>query len=246
MKKDATFFMDSSVKEYECDLNGNMKLSYLMKAIQGIATKQLDELGITYEKMYATGVIFVLSKLAIKINRMPKKNEKYLLKTIPQKCKGVSFLRSVTMIAQNGEILMDSQSSWVIINPNERKILRPAQFKFTLPYDENAQTGVNVLETRIKPRENIKAIGVKEVKYSDLDINRHMNNTVYGDIVMDYIPYEISTNKAIDSFYIHYQNEALYGEKITVKFDEIAENSFYIGGTKDNINCFETIISFKE
>ncbi|MEG1620545.1 MAG: thioesterase [Oscillospiraceae bacterium] len=246
MSENATYFFDSDVRDYQCDLNGDMKLSNLMKVIQKIGTDQLESLGITYDKLYASGIVFVLSKLGLKINRMPKANEKFLLRTTPQKCKGASFLRHTAMFSTAGEQLVECQTSWVIINPHDRKILRPAQFKFSLPCDDCEKTGIQVLETRIKPSENVEFAGIKEVKYSDLDVNRHMNNTVYGDVVMDFVPIEVATNKEIDTVFIHYQSEALFGEKIYINTDRLSENSYYVGGNKNEVKCFEAVISFKK
>lgn len=245
MSNQATYFYEEEVKEYQCDVNGKMKLSYLMKAIQQAGTAQLNSLGITYDKMYATGIVFVLSKMGIKINRMPKFNEKIMIRTTPQKTKGASFLRHTALFDTNGVELVECQTAWVIINPKERKILRPSAFKFTLPYCDDDNTGFQVLETRIKKVENPNTVGIKNVKYSDLDINKHMNNTYYGDIISDNVPYEIMSKKDIDTVIIYFENEAKFNENISINVNTLEENTFYIGGKIDNIKCFESVISFK-
>ena len=245
MDNKVTYFSDSYVKDYECDLNNRMKLSSLMRVLQKAGTDHLNSLGITYAKMYASGIVFVLSKIGIKINKMPMNGEKYLIRTTPQKTQKASFLRYTAVFNEKGEMMVECQTSWVIINPRERKVLRPAEFKFTLPVEEGSQKCAQILETRIKPIDTAKPVGYKQVKYSDLDINRHMNNCVYGDVIMDYIPEEIAVNKEIDNIFIQYKNEALLGEKVDIKVENVGENSFYVGGDKDEVKCFDAIISFK-
>ncbi len=246
MDKNVTYFSDSYVKDYECDLNNRMKLSSLMRVLQKAGTDQLNSLGITYAKMYSAGIVFVLSKIGIKINQMPVNGEKYLIRTTPQKTQKASFLRYTAVFNENGEMLAECQTSWVIINPRERKILRPGEFKFKLPVDETSQKCGQILETRIKPVETAKPVGYKQVRYSDLDINEHMNNCVYGDIVMDYIPEEFAAHREVDNVIIQYKNEAVLGEKLDIKVDRIAENSFYVGGDKGEVKCFDAVITFKQ
>ena len=246
MNKDSTYFSDSYVKEFECDVNNKMKLSSLMKVIQKVGSDQLNSLGITYGKMYATGVVFVLSKIGLNIYKMPECGDKYLLRTTPQKTHKSSFLRYTAMFNSNGEMIAECQTAWVIINPRERKILRPAEFKFNLPVDESSTIGTKILETRIKTAEKAKPVGVKEVRYSDLDINRHMNNCVYGDVIMDFLPIEFTAGREIKNLMIHYQNEACLGEKIEIKTDRAADNTFYVGGKKGEVKCFEAMITFKD
>ena len=245
MDKNVTYFSDSYVKDYECDLNNKMKLSSLMRVLQKAGTDHLNSLGITYAKMYSSGIVFVLSKIGIKINKMPINGEKYLIRTTPQKTQKASFLRYTAVFNEKGEMLVECQTSWVIINPKERKVLRPAEFKFKLPVDEASGKCAQILETRIKPVETAKPVGFKEVRYSDLDINKHMNNCVYADVIMDYIPAEVAAHREVDNVIIQYKNEAVLGEKINVKVDRIAENSFYVGGDKGEVKCFDAIISFK-
>ena len=46
----------------ECDIHNHWKLSYIMRAVQQIASDQLDDLGMTFIKLYSEGYVFLLSR----------------------------------------------------------------------------------------------------------------------------------------------------------------------------------------
>ena len=55
---------------------------------------------------------------------------------------------------------------------------------------------------------------MRQVKYSDLDSNSHVNNAVYADIVCDTLPLDWLVEREIKKFGIMYQKEALAGQVI--------------------------------
>ena len=67
----------------------------------------------------------------------------------------------------------------------------------------------------------------KVVSYSDYDHYNHVNNTKYGDFLLDVFSPEELTNKVISTVQISYVKQCKYGEKLEF-FKEQAENGFYI------------------
>lgn len=53
-----------------------------------------------------------------------------------------------------------------------------------------------------------------------------MNNTYYADVLCDRIPELAEGTHRVESFRIHYKNEAALGETITVMRNQNAENSY--------------------
>lgn len=57
---------------------------------------------------------------------------------------------------------------------------------------------------------------VREVYYSQIDRNGHMNNTFYPDIVYDYFPDSYKNDDIGKKFSIYYSSEILRGEKFDI------------------------------
>ena len=70
----------------------------------------------------------------------------------------------------------------------------------------------------------LSCVGEYEVRYGDVDQNRHMNNTKYPDMYSSFLPLE---NKRIRAMAINYHNEAPMGERLRVLSACREENKYY-------------------
>ena len=77
---------------------------------------------------------------------------------------------------------------------------------------------------RIPSHVNPVLVGDRLTEYADVDMNRHMNNTHYPDILCGYIP-EISGNRVI-SMTLNFVNEAPLGERIKI-YSGKSDGSYY-------------------
>ena len=79
----------------------------------------------------------------------------------------------------------------------------------------------------------------RTVRYSDIDINGHLNNVKYLDFIMDSFSLEEHRSLNVKSIEISYSNESLPGDTITIYKDtsRIHSNIIYMEGInqKDNL-----------
>ena len=62
----------------------------------------------------------------------------------------------------------------------------------------------------------MQTVGQKEVRYSDLDYNGHMNNTYYLDVLCDYVPELAAGTHRVSFVRVHYSKEAPLGDVLTI------------------------------
>ncbi|MEM1486092.1 acyl-ACP thioesterase domain-containing protein [Oscillospiraceae bacterium PP1C4] len=234
-----------TVIEPECDVNKLMSLANIMRYAQQMGSDHLLEMNIDYNKMYKDGMVFVVSKLLVTINRRPTFGEKVVLTTIPKQAKGAQFIRDTLFETEAGEKLAEVSIAWVLVDPTTRRILRPSAFDMygieMFPND-----GEYITEYKIKKPEQSGVLHMRQVKYSDLDYNHHVNNAIYANIVCDLIPQEAMLHKEIKSFGILYQKEATFGQIIEMEVTPSWSGTvFYIGGLVAGERCFEAEIKFK-
>ena len=87
---------------------------------------------------------------------------------------------------------------------------------------------------------------MRQVKYSDIDYNRHVNNAIYADIVCDLVPQETMLYKEPESFGIIYHKEAVLNQIIELEVTPSWSGlSFYVGGLVAGNRCFEAEIRFR-
>ena len=85
--------------------------------------------------------------------------------------------------------------------------------------------------------------GHRTIVYSDLDFNRHMNNTRYPDMICDFLP--SMDGKWVTSLSLSYLREAAFGDTLTVYRAPVeGEGEGYLIRTKrpDGLVCLEAEI----
>lgn len=62
------------------------------------------------------------------------------------------------------------------------------------------------------------------MRYSDMDINQHVNNISYIEWVTETMPADILLKKNLWSLEIHFLSEALYGDAIVSRWMKLEKN----------------------
>lgn len=233
------------VTEPECDISKRIKLSNIMRHAQQMGSDHLMSKNIDYNNMCDDGMVFLVGKLRISINRRPSFGEKLVLTTIPMNPKGVQFIRDTIFETESGERLIHVSISWVLADPKTRRILRPRVFDrygFTM----NPNDGEQVTSYRIKRPQGQGIYHLRQIKYTDLDYNGHVNNSVYSDIVCDYLPLEVLQSREISHFGIMYHHEAVAGDIMELEVVNNSDGHYYIYGDVNLNGCFEAEITFTQ
>ena len=230
---------------HDCDVQGHLKLSAAMRYMQQISGDHLESLGFSAEKLLSENMVFMLSRTCIKFHRIPLATELMMLSTAPTAVKGVRFVREFAIDSTHGERLISATTLWVLIDPASRKILRPSSFPYGLPLHPSFASGdtedIVIPKLTLEPtqRSNI------DIRYSHLDINNHVSNSLYADFICDILPYEHLLERGIDSFAINFQNEVKLAQTLLIERSDIdtrAGEYYMRGKSSENSQCFEAFI----
>lgn len=236
------FRMEVTVPQYDCDPMLRLKPSSALRYMQVAAELHLDTLGLTHKTLYDEGIIFVVSANGIKYYRAPMRQEKVIVATCPVKARGASMLRETVIFSAEGEPLVEGQSCWVMIQPVTNRLLRATEFHHELPLHPDWQPFCD--PTHIRIRAGAEPCGEREVRLADIDLNWHMNNTVYGDILLDCFAEEFLESGGVDTLFLRYRNQARLGETLTLTrgFDG---QVYSVGAQVGEKACFQGAFSLK-
>lgn len=235
MENSKFFSVNKYINFYNCDESETLSLPSYLAWCSEIGGLQLKERGVTRESMMRERQVFLLSQIVYECVKPALYEEKCTLTTWESSLSGAKFFRSYLLQNEKGETLSKSVSSWVLVDPIERKILRPKEYnhEFMLVNDE-----LQLPVTRIKIS-NGEKVGEHITKYSEIDGNHHLNNRHYGKFIMDYAP-EKFLGKSIKTANILYMNEAKLNDRINIYAAVTGDNSYCIYGTfDDGKKCFE-------
>ncbi len=159
-----------------------LRLSSLMRFMQNAATEHYEKKGLGRARLISEGMVFLLSKIAIKLSRHIMADETLTIKTWEEGVKGAYFVRDFEFCVSD-EVVGQAQTLWVIVNPETHAIIKPSDFPYPI---DGLDRGVDVSAGKVGERGMCEAFSeIRRVRYSDLDCNGHMNNCIYADYCID-------------------------------------------------------------
>jgi medium-chain acyl-[acyl-carrier-protein] hydrolase len=247
LKPDYTWH--TKVTTYDAGQDRRLRLSALLRLQQEVGELHLGEGGLTYQELYAHNLVFVLTRLNQIIHRLPVMGQEIQVKTWHQTNKGVQFYRCYQILDMDGVPLTEGVTAFALIDADTHKLLRPSVFdQFDLPRQPDRVNGCPP-PAKLRLPEDMAPAGAREIRWSDTDYNGHLNNTVYADILCDYLPHEPGTGsmagRDITGFSISYEREALEGESLSI-YTAREPGTVWMAGDHGRGRCFEACVTFRE
>ena len=170
------------VSKDEIDSVDELKISRLLLHMQDVASAHAKKLHIDRDELMKENNIWVVVRTDMKVNRLPKLKEKYIISTHPGETKGFMFPRFFQVYDKHGTLLATASSIWVVVNFDTRRIVLHPFKDMNLPFKSDP----NDLDMPSKMNEEAtNLLMVRPTKESELDVNIHINNTFYYDYALD-------------------------------------------------------------
>jgi acyl-ACP thioesterase len=176
-------------------------LDYLEEAAFGHA----EVLGVGYEAMIEKRQAWVLSRISVRMDRRPRFHENIAVSSWPRGHDRLFAVRDYDM-RLNGQPLVRARSSWIILDLDKRRPIRPQEIMDKLPLNE----GKNALDESaavLDETEGLSRVAERKALYSDLDFNGHVHNTRYMQWICDLLDPEKIENAPLMNFDINYLKE---------------------------------------
>ena len=232
---------DIQVTSYDVGPTRELKYSMILRLLQEAAGCQLEQAGLSYEFMRSRGAVFLLTSVAVAIRSLPHAGEPIHVETWFSGYSGVQYIRDMRITAPSGALYAELESLWTTVDPQSHRIIRPSAFPFSeaIPAGES---GVGAAAERHILRDagdpDLSDAGIREVRWSDIDCNGHMNNAVYADLLCDYFPGGLGSRK-LSGFSISFLSEAEPGESIQIQAAERPGGNAIFAGYIAGRRCFE-------
>ncbi|WP_025640243.1 acyl-[acyl-carrier-protein] thioesterase [Schnuerera ultunensis] len=249
MKATPLYIKDYKVEINHVDFKGDLKLSSLFTYCQDIAGLHAENLGMGREVLYTQhGVIWVLVRVRVDIIKYPKWKDILTLETWPQEPSRMGFDRDFLIKDKKGNILAKAVSTWVVIDVESRKLVRTKSVYTGYPLVVEKRA-IDCKLGNLKSSGELETAYERTVRYSDIDVNEHLNNAKYLDFIMDSFSFEEHRRFNVKSVEISYSNEALLGETIKIYEDRsrIDSNIIYMEGIREGKDLvFKSQIEIEE
>ena len=147
---------------------------------------------------------WVLVKQTVKLKRPLLVGEELIVSTRAKGERKIQYFRTYDLKI-NDEVVGGIYSIWTLIDIEKRRIVRPQKVGITIPECEEYSSFVEKYEPLLDIE--TQKVQTREVMYSDIDLNKHMNNARYLEWVMDLLPQNVLEKYFIGEMTMHYQKE---------------------------------------
>jgi acyl-ACP thioesterase len=173
-----------NVKFHDTNSNEIVSASHTLKFMQETSMRHMKGRRPSYEELFNEKKAFILSNIRLEMYNPIYAYEDIVAKTWACPSRGYSFMRSYS-IERNGEIMAEAYSTWALVSTEEKKLYKVSDIDLS-NYDEDEPVQLeNPLRVRIPSEVPLSLIDEYTVRYSDTDLNGHMNNTNYPDMLIN-------------------------------------------------------------
>ena len=199
------------VKWHDTDAARRVRPSEILVYMQETANLQLRSAGNTLDNMRdERGLAFILSKIKLVFHSPLYAYDEINVRTWTCESRGYTFLRCFD-IYRGEELIAQAKSFWALVDLNTKRFVRADGFELGVESDEPLDIEV---QRRIKPpASELEALGEREIRYSDIDYNMHMNNTKYPNMLCDFMP--IDKVGGIREMTLEFLHESALGDTLT-------------------------------
>ena len=213
---------------FHVDFNGRLTMGVLGNHLLNCAGFHANDRGFGIATLNEDNYTWVLSRLAIELDEMPYQYENFSVQTWVENVYRLFTDRNFAILDKDGKKIGYARSVWAMINLNTRK-----------PADLLTLHGGSIVDyvcdepcpiekpSRIKVTSD-QPIATLTAKYSDIDINGHVNSIRYIEHILDLFPIELYKTKRIRRFEMAYVAESYFGDELFFFCDEVNANEFHV------------------
>ena len=226
----------------QLNAEGEMPVPQVAEALINAASHHALTLGLGFTDLFKNNHIWVLARMALEMKRYPKAKEELLIETWVESVNKLFTSRNMRLMTSQGEEIGFCRTIWSILDFDSREVQDLTKYS-NIPRCISDKECPIEKPGRINSAQDNDPISYT-VKYSDMDINRHMTSSKYIEHFLDCFGLEIFDSKRVARFEIQYINEALYNEEIKIYKQKIKEDDYILEmkNKNDIILCKSRII----
>ena len=210
------YIKEIEVSPVAVDQFGRLKASRMLAYLQEVAGDHSAILGTDQKALTDKNLFWAVIRHRVQITRLPGSGEKLRLETWPMPTTRTAYPRSTIAYDERGNECFRSISLWILMDAGTRSMVLPGKSGVQvsgLLRGCELQTPSSML-----PRE-MGEMEERIVRYTDLDINGHMNNCRYLDWIEDLLPSKFHESHELREFTLCYMSEVRENEPVQLHWE---------------------------
>lgn len=231
---------------YQTDIHLRLKPAAFMDLAQEIAYWAAQELGFGYDTLHIHHTAWVLSRMHIRFHDIPQWRDQVKLFTWHKGSEGLYYMRDFLLLDASGTPRISATSSWVVIDEQTRRLVRPEELSHLLHIDYQVDNAIEEPCPKVSLPKGAQPqlSGEHVAAYSDIDLIGHTNNARYMVWAMDAIPLEYVQAHSVKDAYITFNKETTAGSRVQLYTLQEQENVWYVEGRVEDKPHFVVRLEF--
>lgn len=215
----------------DVDVNSKMKNSAILNVFQEIAGFHSIEIGKKFESLDST---WILTGYKVNIIKRPVYGDIIKVSTWGTEIKSITAVREFEIRNASGELLVMAISNWAHMSNN--RLAKVSEETINAYGLEPEHTNYNELKLKkIMEPETYSIENEYVVDWNWIDVNRHMNNIYYMDLVDMIMPEQYKLEDC-NCFEVSYKKEVKYKEKVKCQYTELEDSRVVMIKSEDLSN----------
>ena len=210
----------------DCDMFKRLKPSVILTMFQDCSEALTEGWGVGLDAMLDIGVIWVAAKAECSVRRLPIHGDTVAVRGWACRCRNGIFPFRYVIDDAGGQPLIEGCSLWVLSDLETHSMLSEHIPKIALPSPEPEDAGLPRMRAILPPGSPRHT--VRQVRFSETDINGHLTNTRYLDWACDLVPGAFHREHPITGLRIDYRAEIFPDEEVPLDW-ELTDERLYCG-----------------
>ena len=228
----------------DLDVAGSVTIIRMLDRMQRIADVHATVLGVGRDDLSKKNLVWMSARSAVRVCREIRMNERITIRTWTGQNTHASCPRYFAFVDEQGACIGEGSTIWMLIEPDTRKIVSPQKADLPEIYVKTDRAEPEFLP--IPRMSRIDAVETRVPRYSDIDINGHVNNVRYVNWVLDALPIQKLRDCFVTTLQVNYRQEIRPIDVCTLELQQEDMEVLAVGKSEQGRTFFEARIQFKD
>lgn len=201
-----------NLQYYEMNTAQRLKESILLLFLQDIASDNAETNGFGYNWCLEHNLGWFLLKYRIELSQYPQNIDYIEIETESRGANRLFAYRDFDIYTPDNSLIGRVANCWGLVDMSTKSMVAPQIINPEFESFEKRDTDLKF--NKIQLPKDFDYEKIYEVRYDDLDLNHHANNSNYISWALETLPYDFRNNNTVSNVDILLKNDTTAGEII--------------------------------
>lgn len=217
-----------NLRTCHCDMLSTWRPSAILESMQDASGHHCDLLGIGRDDLRSRGLVWVVNRYELVMDSYPRFGDTVLVETFPLPTRHGFYPRYYAFHGEDGQEYGYGCGLWSVLDLEKRAMVSGPLLADSLPDNRD-------LQAKLKMPALAKGLDAEPEcdaflpGFTDLDDNRHVNNTKYMDWCVNALGIDTMSQSTFSHLIINYHREIRPGQQVCTELRREGERFSYAG-----------------